>query len=100
MRCDVIAEGVIRATRNLNLSTPVVLRLQGTKVEEAKAMVASSGLDIISSDELDTAARKAVLMSKIVDLAKDEALQVSFKNVLTVDDADLHADGGLTPKFT
>merc|ERR1719272_370260 len=100
MRCDVIAEGVIRATRNLNLNTPVVLRLQGTKVEEAKAMVAASGLDIISTDDLDTAARKVVLMSKIVELAKDEALQVSFSNIITVDDEDLHAAGGITPKFT
>ena len=100
MRCDVIAEGVIRATRNLNLSTPVVLRLQGTKVEEAKAMVAASGLDIVSTDDLDTAARKVVLMSKIVSLAKDEALQVSFSNIIKVDDEDLHAEGGITPKFT
>jgi len=88
MRCDVIADGIIRAARNLALTQPIVLRLQGTKVEEAKAMIAGSGLDIISTDDLDTAARKAVLISKIVDLASTEELQVQFKNIFKPVDDD------------
>jgi len=81
MRCDVIADGVIRATQTLNLQIPVVLRLQGTRVEEAKAMIAASPLDIISADDLDTAARKAVKISKIVKLAREENLGVSLRNI-------------------
>ena len=84
MRCDVIADGVIRATEKLNLQIPVVLRLQGTRVEEAKAMIAGSTLDIISADDLDTAARKAVKISKIVKLAREENLNVSLRNIVTV----------------
>jgi succinyl-CoA synthetase beta subunit len=96
MRCDVIADGVIQATRKLTDCPPVVLRLQGTKVNEAKAMVAASGLDIISADELDLAARKAVLISQIANLAKTEDLNVSFKNKFTVGD-DHEEDGhGMT----
>merc|ERR1712032_1755468 len=78
MRCDVIAEGIIAAARELNLSTPIVVRLQGTNVNEAKAMMASSGMKLISSDNLDEAARLAAKMSSIIGLAKEAGLNVSF----------------------
>merc|ERR1712055_469132 len=48
MRCDVIAQGIIAAARELNLMTPIVVRLQGTNVDEAKVMIGSSGLKILS----------------------------------------------------
>jgi len=60
MRCDYIAEGVIRATKELGLSIPLVVRLKGTKEVEAKQMIKDSGLKIIPFDDLDTAAEKAV----------------------------------------
>ncbi|KAG8220016.1 succinyl-CoA synthetase beta chain SSC-beta [Butyriboletus roseoflavus] len=60
MRCDYIAEGVIRATKELDLSIPLVVRLKGTKEAEAKQMIKDSGLKIIPFDDLDTAAEKAV----------------------------------------
>ncbi|KAI9572740.1 succinyl-CoA synthetase beta chain SSC-beta [Boletus coccyginus] len=60
MRCDYIAEGVIRATKELSLSIPLVVRLKGTKEAEAKQMIKDSGLKIIPFDDLDTAAEKAV----------------------------------------
>ncbi|KAG1716349.1 hypothetical protein ID866_833 [Astraeus odoratus] len=60
MRCDYIAEGVIKATRELGLSIPLVVRLKGTKEAEAKAMIKESGLKIIPFDGLDEAAAKAV----------------------------------------
>merc|ERR1712172_76268 len=78
MRCDVIAEGIIAAARELNLSTPIVVRLQGTNVNEAKAMMASSGMKLISRDNLDEAARLAAKMSSIIGLAKEAGLNVSF----------------------
>merc|ERR1712048_220785 len=71
MRCDVIAEGIIAAARELNLSTPIVVRLQGTNVNEAKEMMANSGMKLIPVDNLDEAARLSVKISKIVEIAKD-----------------------------
>lgn len=60
MRCDVIAEGIIKATKELQLSIPLIVRLQGTKEAEAKAMIKESGLKIFPFDGLDEAAAKAV----------------------------------------
>ncbi|KIR42502.1 succinyl-CoA synthetase beta subunit [Cryptococcus deuterogattii 99/473] len=60
MRCDVIAEGIIKATKELQLEIPLVVRLQGTKEEEAKKMIRESGLKIFPFDGLDEAAAKAV----------------------------------------
>ncbi|VDO61016.1 unnamed protein product [Haemonchus placei] len=53
MRCDVIAQGIIKATKELNLKIPIVVRLQGTKVEDAKALIATSQLRILPCDNLD-----------------------------------------------
>merc|ERR1712233_230866 len=78
MRCDVIAEGIIAAARELNLSTPIVVRLQGTNVDEANAMMASSGMKLISRDNLDEAARLAAKMSSIIGLAKEAHVPVNF----------------------
>ncbi|KAK1922959.1 hypothetical protein DB88DRAFT_493305 [Papiliotrema laurentii] len=64
MRCDVIAEGIIKATKELELSIPLVVRLQGTKEAEAKKMIKESGLKIYPFDGLDEAAAKAVEMAK------------------------------------
>ena len=64
MRCDVIAEGVVTAARTVGLDKPLVVRLEGTNVEEGKAIMASSGLDIISADNLGDAARKIVAAVK------------------------------------
>jgi succinyl-CoA synthetase beta subunit len=60
MRCDVIAEGVIAAVKEVGLSVPLVVRLEGTNVKEGKAILDASGLDVISADDLDDAAQKIV----------------------------------------
>ena len=60
MRCDVIAQGVIAAAKKIGLKKPVVLRLQGTNVNEAKAYIEASGYKIIMVDDLDKAAATAV----------------------------------------
>jgi len=78
MRCDVIAEGIIAAAKELSLSTPIVVRLQGTKVDEGKVLIASSGLKILPVSDLEEAARLAVKISKIVEIAKDAAVDLSF----------------------
>jgi len=60
MRCDVIAEGVIAAAREVSLHVPLVVRLEGTNVELGKKILAESGLPIVSADDLGDAAEKVV----------------------------------------
>ncbi len=60
MRCDVIAEGVVSAVKEVGLKVPLVVRLEGTKVEEGKAIINGSGLDVIAADNLSDAAEKIV----------------------------------------
>jgi len=64
MRGDVIAEGVVAAAREVHLRVPLVVRLEGTKVEEGKQILKSSGLPIISADNLRQAAEKAVAAAR------------------------------------
>jgi succinyl-CoA synthetase beta subunit len=64
MRCDIIAEGIIAAAREVNLSVPLVVRLEGTNVEQGKAILAESGLPIIAANDLGDAARKIVAKVK------------------------------------
>ena len=60
MKCDVIAEGVIAAVKEVGLEVPLVVRLEGTNVDLGKAIIAASGLDVIAADDLDDAAQKIV----------------------------------------
>jgi len=64
MRCDIIAEGVIAAVKEVGLQVPLVVRLEGTNVKEGKAILNESGLDVISADDLDDAAQKIVAAVK------------------------------------
>ena len=64
MRCDIIAEGIIGAAREVKLSVPLIVRLEGTNVELGRKMLAESGLAIIPADDLDDAAKKAVAALK------------------------------------
>jgi succinyl-CoA synthetase beta subunit len=60
MRCDIIAEGIVAAARELSLKVPLVVRLEGTNVEQGKTILAESGLPIISGNDLADAAEKIV----------------------------------------
>lgn len=60
VRCDMIAEGIIAAVKDVGVTIPVVVRLEGTNVEKGKALLASSGLALIPADDLNDAAKKAV----------------------------------------
>ncbi len=60
MRCDVIAEGVVSAAKNIEINIPLIVRLAGTNVEKGKDILNNSGLDIISADNLGDAAKKVV----------------------------------------
>jgi len=60
MRCDVLAQGVVDAAREININVPLVVRLAGTKFKEGKKILDNSGLKLISADNLDDAAKKIV----------------------------------------
>jgi len=64
MRCDIIADGIIAAAREVDLKVPLVVRLEGTNVEEGKAILAQSNLAIVPADDLGDAARKIVAAVK------------------------------------
>ena len=64
MRCDVIAEGVLAAVKEVGLKVPLVVRLEGTNVDKGKAIINESGLNVISADDLDDAAKKIVAAVK------------------------------------
>ena len=60
MRCDVVAEGIVAAVREVGLAVPLVVRLEGTNVDEGKQIIRESGLNVIPADDLDDAAQKVV----------------------------------------
>ena len=66
MKCDVIAEGVIAAVKEVGLKVPLVVRLEGTNVDQGKKIINESGLNVISADDLDDAAQKIVAAVKKV----------------------------------
>ena len=60
MKCDIIADGIVAAAKEVNLSVPLVVRLEGTNVDQGKAILENSGLPIVSANDLGDAARKIV----------------------------------------
>jgi succinyl-CoA synthetase beta subunit len=60
MKCDVIAEGVVTAVKDVGLKVPLVVRLEGTNVEAGKKIINESDVDVIAADDLDDAAQKIV----------------------------------------
>jgi len=64
MRCDIIAEGIVAAAKEMDISVPLVVRLEGTNVDLGKKILAESGLAIVSADNLDDAAQKIVAQVK------------------------------------
>ena len=69
MKCDIIAKGVIAAAKEVSLSVPLVVRLEGTNVEQGKEILNTSGLPIVAADDLDDAAKKVVAEVKAVKAA-------------------------------
>jgi succinyl-CoA synthetase beta subunit len=70
VRCDEIAEGIIAAVREVGVTIPVVVRLEGTNVKKGKQLLNESGLDIIAADDLNDAAKKVVAAAAGRDGAK------------------------------
>jgi len=64
MRCDVLAQGVVDAARELHMTVPLVVRMQGTNVEQGRKILADSGLTIITAETMSEAAEKIVTAVK------------------------------------
>jgi succinyl-CoA synthetase beta subunit len=60
MKCDIIAEGVVAAVKEVGLKVPLVVRLEGTNVDAGKQIIRESGLNVVPADNLDDAAQKIV----------------------------------------
>ena len=69
MRCDIIANGIIEAAKDVHLSIPLVVRLEGTNVDLGKDILAKSGLAIIAADDLSDAAQKIVKAVKAAEIS-------------------------------
>ncbi len=63
VRCDLIAEGIIKAVKEVGVNIPVVVRLEGTNVERGRKLLDESGLDVISAESLSKAAEKAIQLA-------------------------------------
>jgi succinyl-CoA synthetase beta subunit len=64
VRCDTIAEGIITAVKQVNVTVPVVVRLEGTNVEKGREMLKNCGLKVIAADNLPDAAKQVVAAAK------------------------------------
>jgi succinyl-CoA synthetase beta subunit len=60
LRCDVLAQGVIAAVKDLHVTVPIVIRMEGTNVEEGKRMLAESGLNFVTADDMADAAARSL----------------------------------------
>ncbi|KAK6825108.1 hypothetical protein PG995_015304 [Apiospora arundinis] len=78
VRCDAIAHGLINTVKTLDLKIPIIARLQGTNVEQAHKLIEESGMKIFSIDDLQSAAERAVQLSKVVKMARDIDVGVEF----------------------
>jgi succinyl-CoA synthetase beta subunit len=78
VRCDVISMGIINAAKAIGMKKPIIIRLKGTNVEEAKRLIEGSGYKMIVTDDLDDAATKAVNVASIIQAAEEVKLNVQF----------------------
>ena len=74
-----IAQGIVKAASSIGMGKPVIVRLQGTNVEEARQLIEASGFRMILADDLDDAATKAVKVADIVRQAEEIQVGVSFE---------------------
>jgi succinyl-CoA synthetase beta subunit len=79
MRCDVIATGIINAAKEIGIRKPIVIRLQGTNVKEAKTLIEGCGFKMILAEDLEDAATKAVGVADIAAQASKIQVGVKFE---------------------
>jgi succinyl-CoA synthetase beta subunit len=69
LRCDVLAQGVIAAVKELGVPVPIVIRMEGTNVEEGKRLLHESGMKLTTADSMDEAAKKVVELARVNDVS-------------------------------
>jgi hypothetical protein len=77
-RADVIALGLIKGVSALGMKKPIVLRMKGTNIDQAKEIISDSGFNLFITEDLEEAATKAVKMAEILRLAREAKLNVSL----------------------
>lgn len=77
MRCDIIAKGIINATKQINFKKPVIIRLEGTNQKEAEQLIKKSNVKCILCQDMNMAARKSVAMANIIELATTSGIDIS-----------------------
>ncbi|XP_003705949.1 succinate--CoA ligase [ADP-forming] subunit beta, mitochondrial [Megachile rotundata] len=85
MRCDIIAEGIITASKELNLTVPIVVRLQGTNVEQARTLIQQAQLKVIAVDDFAMAAEAAVKLAFMVKAANSLDMDIVVKPKVKAD---------------
>jgi len=78
VRCDIIALGIIQAISEVGIKKPIVLRLKGTNIDEAKKLISDSGFNLFFTEDLEIAAERAVKMSEILRMAKEIKVNISL----------------------
>lgn len=78
MRCDIIAKGIINATKEVNFKKPLIIRLEGTNQDEAEKLIKESNIKCILCQDMNTAAEKSVAMANIIEIAKKSNINVGF----------------------
>jgi succinyl-CoA synthetase beta subunit len=81
MRCDVIANGIINAAKEIGIKKPIIIRLQGTNVEEARLLIESCGIKMILAHDLDDAATKAVGVAEMAEKAESIGVSARFTSL-------------------
>ena len=64
LRCDILAQGVIAAVKELGVPVPIVIRMEGTNVDEGKRLLGESGMNFTTADDMDDAAKKVVQLAR------------------------------------
>ncbi|CAD8054378.1 unnamed protein product [Paramecium sonneborni] len=77
-RCDQIVLGLLKGLSDLGMKKPMILRMKGTKVDEAKKLIEESGFNMMFTEDLDEAAKKAVRMAATLRLAKEANINVNL----------------------
>ncbi|XP_006609156.1 succinate--CoA ligase [ADP-forming] subunit beta, mitochondrial isoform X2 [Apis dorsata] len=79
MRCDIIAQGIIAASKELQIKVPIVVRLQGTRVKEANQLIKDAQLKVFVEEDFSTAALAAVKLASVIKIANSLNLEMDFK---------------------
>lgn len=78
MRCDIIAKGIINATKQIHFNKPIIIRLEGTNQKEAEQLIKESNVKLILCQDMDKAAQKSVAVANILELAEASEVSVSI----------------------